>query len=120
MLVDPVAVAASAPNPAFSFSIVNADNYGSERRDLTSGVYDLKINHGKLKDGERHYMQMLQSKDVTDPYTGAIRRKQASVSLSVSWPTGFTLTEMVNLIKAHADTLADADVTPTKLLQWQS
>jgi hypothetical protein len=120
MLVDPITVAASAPNPALSFAIVNQDGYGAERRDLTSGLYDLKFSHGKLKDGERHYMQLLLSKDVTDPYTGAIRRKQASVSLSVSMPAGFTVTEMVNLIKAHTETLADADVTPTKFLQWQS
>jgi len=120
MLIDPVTVAASAPNPEFKFAIVNQDSYGSERRDLNGGGYSLKINHTKLKDGERHYLQVLQDKDITDPYTAIVRRKTMSVSMSVSMPAGFTSTEGVNLIKALTDTLADLDVTPVKLLQWQS
>lgn len=120
MLVDPITVAASAPNPELKFAIVNQDSYGAERRDTNNGGYTLKINHAKLKDGERHYMQILLAKDVTDPYTLAVRRKEASVSLSCSIPVGFTPTEAVNLIKALTETLADSEVTPTKLLQWQS
>lgn len=120
MLVDPITVAASSPNPEFKFAIVNQDSYGSERRDTNDGGYTLKINHGKLKDGDRHYLQILQGKDITDPYTGAIRRKDASVSLSMSIPSGFTSTEAVNLVKALTDTLADSEVTAAKLVQWQS
>lgn len=120
MLVDPITVAASAPNPALALAIVNQDGFGSERRDTNNGGYTLKINHAKLKDGERHYIQLLLEKDVTDPYTAAVRRKQASASVSISFPVGFTATEAENLCKALTDTLADADVTTTKLLQWQS
>jgi len=120
MLVDPITVAASAPNPALTLAIVNQDGFGSERRDLNAGGYTLKINHGKLKDGERHYIQLLLDKDVTDPYTAVVRRKSASCSLSLSIPVGFSATEGVNLIKALLDTIADTDVTTTKLLQWQS
>lgn len=120
MLVDPVTVAAAAPNPELKLAIVNQDGFGSERRDLNDGGYTLKINHGKLKDGERHYIQLLLAKDVTDPYTAIVRRKEASVSLSTSLPIGFTTTEGVNLIAALLATVADSEVTTTKLLQWQS
>jgi hypothetical protein len=113
-------VAASSPNPELKLAIVNQDSYSTERRDLNDGGYTLKINHGKLKDGERHYIQLLLGKDVTDPYTAVVRRKEASVSLSVSLPVGFTSTEGVNLIKMLLDTIADSEVTTTKLLQWQS
>jgi hypothetical protein len=120
MLADPVTIAASAPNPELVLAIVNQDSFGAERRDLNNGGYTLKINHTKLKDGERHYIQLLLGKDVTDPYTAVVRRKEASVSLSTSLPVGFTSTEGVNLIKALLDTIADPEVTTTKLLQWQS
>lgn len=120
MLVDPITIAASAPNPELKLAIVNQDSYGTERRDTNDGGYTLKINHGKLKDGERHYMQLLLGKDVTDPYTLAVRRKEASASVSLSIPIGFTSTEAINLVKALTETLADAEVTTTKWVQWQS
>jgi hypothetical protein len=120
MLVDPITVAASSPNPELVLAIVNQDGFGTERRDLNNGGYTLKINHGKLKDGERHYVQLLLAKDVTDPYTAVVRRKEASVSLSLSIPVGFTNTEAINLVKMLLDTIADSEVTTTKLVQWQS
>jgi hypothetical protein len=120
MLIDPITVAASSPNPELKLAIVNQDSYSTERRDLNDGGYTLKINHGKLKDGERHYIQLLLGKNITDPYTAVVRRKEASVSMSVSLPLGFTTAEGVALIKALTETLADSEVTPTKLLQWQS
>jgi hypothetical protein len=120
MLIDPITVAASAPNPALALAIVNQDSFGTERRDTNGGGYSTIINHAKIKDGERHYIQLLLEKDVTDPYTAVVRRKKASVSMSITMPTGFTATEMVNLAKLLTDTIADADVTTTKLLQWQS
>jgi hypothetical protein len=120
MLIDPVTVAASAPNPALSLAIVNQDGFGSERRDTNGGGYSSIINHAKIKDGERHYFQLLLEKDVTDPYTSLVRRKKASASVSMTMPVGFSTTEMINLCKALFDTIADADVTTTKLLQWQS
>jgi hypothetical protein len=120
MLVDPITVAASSPNPELKLAIVNQDGFGTERRDLNDGGYTLKINHGKLKDGERHYVQLLLAKDVTDPYTAVVRRKEASCSLSISVPVGFTSTEAINLVKMLLDTIADSEVTTTKLIQWQS
>jgi hypothetical protein len=119
MLVDPITVTASSPNPELKLAIVNQDGFSTERRDLNDGGYTLIINHGKLKDGERHYAQLKLAKDVTDPYTAVVRRKEASVSLSISMPIGFTSAEGVALIKALLDTLADSEVTTTKLLQWQ-
>lgn len=120
MLNDPITVAASAPNPQIVLAIINQDGFGTERRDLNGGGYTSKIQHAKLKDGERHYFQLLLEKDVTDPYTAVIRRKQASVSLSMTIPVGFSSTEAANLAKALMDTVADAEVTVASLLQWQS
>jgi hypothetical protein len=119
MLPDPVTIAANSPNPQLVFALVNQDGYGSERRDTNGGGYTLKINHGKLKDGERHYMQILRTKAVTD-LNGLVRDKTASVSLSMSVPSGFTAAEAINLVTAMTDTLADSEVTATKLIQWQS
>lgn len=119
MLVDPITVAASSPNPELVLAIVNQDGFATERRDLNGGGYTLKINHGKLKDGERHYVQLTLGKDVTDPYTAVVRRKEASASLSVSVPLGFTSAEAIALVKALLDTIADSEVTTTKLMQWQ-
>lgn len=120
MLVDPITVAAVAPNPALSLAIVNQDSFGSERRDTNDGGYSTIINHAKIKDGERHYFQLILEKDVTDPYTSLVRRKKASASVSLTMPVGFTATEMVNLYALLVGTIADTDVTATKLLQWQS
>lgn len=120
MLIDPITVAASAPNPALTLAIVNQDGFGTERRDTTGGGYSTIIQHAKIKDGERHYFQIIQEKDVTDPYTALVRRKKLSASVSISMPVGFTAAEAVNLVKLLFDTINDADVTTTKLLQWQS
>jgi hypothetical protein len=120
MLADPVTIAADSPNPEMVFAIVNQDSYGSERRDTNAGGYTLKFNHTKLKDGERHYVQLLLAKDVTDPYTAVVRSKTASVSLSITMPVGFTATEAENLVTALLDTIADSEVTTARILQWQS
>lgn len=120
MLADPITIAASSPNPELKLAIVNQDSYGTERRDLNGGGYTSKIQHAKLKDGNRHYIQLLLAKDVTDPYTSIVRRKEASASLSMTIPNGFSETEAVNLVKALLDTVADSEVTTLKLVQWQS
>lgn len=120
MLIDPVTVAASAPNPALTLAIVNQDSFGTERRDTLGGGYSTIIQHAKIKDGVRHYFQLIQEKDVTDPYSALVRRKKLSASVSMSIPVGFTDTEAANLYKLLVDTIADADVTIVKLLQWQS
>lgn len=120
MLPDPLSVAASAPNPAFDFSVVRSDGYGSERVDAGSGK-TLVINHQRGKNGARHYVKLTGVVDATNPYTGLTQSQTANVSLSVSVPPfGFDETAMVNLIKALLDTLNDADFTSTKLLRFQS
>jgi len=120
MLVDPIPVAASSPNPAYSFAVIRSDGYGTERRDTATGLL-LTINHNTGKSGDRHYVKLTSGVDAVNPYTGLTQRQTASVSLSISVPPfGFTETAMVNLIKALLDTVADGDVTTTKLLQFQS
>lgn len=120
MLADPITIAAAGSNPELKLAIVNQDSYGTERRDVNGGGYSSKITHAKLKDGERHYLQLTLEKDVTDPYTSLVRKKQASASISFSIPQGFTSTEAENLVKALMDTVNDSEVTAAKLLQWQS
>lgn len=121
MLADPISVAASAPTPALTFAVVSYDAQGSTRRDVTNG-YLLKFSHSQnAKSGERHYMQIQQSKTAVDPLTGGNASVTASVSLSVSFPIfGWTAAEKDALIKVLTDTLADAEVTPTKFNSFQS
>lgn len=120
MLADPLVVAASAPNPAYSFAAIKIDGYGSERRDTGTGL-TLIINHEKGKSGDRHYVKVSSTKDAVNPYTGLNQKQSASVSLSVSVPPfGYTETDMVNMIKSLLDTLADSDFTTVRLLQFQS
>jgi len=120
VLLDPLPVAASSPNPAYSWAAIRIDGYGSERRDTSSGLL-LTINHNKGTGGDRHYVKVTSVKDAADPYTGLTKKVQATVSLSVSAPPlGYTETELVNLVKTLLDTLADSDFTVTKWLQYQS
>jgi len=122
MLVDPIAVAASAPTPALNFYVIRNDGYGTERRHNGADLYDLIINHSKnSKTGDRHYMQIALTVDAVSPYTGLTSKQTAKASISISVPPfGFSEAAMVALVKALTDTLADADVTSTKLLQFQS
>lgn len=122
MLVDPIAVPAAAPTPALNFYVIRTDGYGSERKHNGTDLYDLIINHSKnAKTGDRHYMQIACTVDAVSPYTGLTSKQTAKASLSISVPPfGFTEAAMVALVKALTDTLADADVTTTKLLQFQS
>lgn len=120
-LSDPITVAASSPNPELKFATVRFDNYGSERVDTNGGGYTIVINHTKGKNGNRHYIQLLLTKDVTNPYSGATVKQTASCSLSISRPLfGFSDTDMVAVVKALTDTVADSEVTPAKLIQFQS
>jgi len=121
MLVDPITVAAAAPTPALNLYVVKSDNYGSERRHDGTDKYVLTFNHSTGKGGDRHYMQMKLTVDAVSPYTGLTSQQTATASLSVSVPPfGFTSTAMVALVKALTDTLADADVTTAKFLNFQS
>lgn len=122
MLVDPITVAAAAPTPALNFYVIRSDGYGSERRHNGTDLYNLIINHSRNpKTGDRHYMQIAYTVDAVSPYTGLTSKQTATASIAVSVPPfGFTEAAMVALVKALTDTLADADVTSTKLLQFQS
>jgi hypothetical protein len=121
LLADPIAVAANAPNPALNFYIVSSDGLGSERRHDGTDKYSMTINHSKGKVNDRHYLQIRKEVDSENPYTGATQRVVASVSIAIQIPKhGFSEAEIVDLVTALTDTLADADVTPLKLIQFQS
>lgn len=121
MLADPITVAAASPNPALSLAIIRSDAYGSERVDTGGNGYSTIINHTKNKNGDRHYCQLILTKDATNPYSGLVQKQAASVSMTINRPAfGFSDTDLVNLAKAFTDMLADADVTVAKLIQFQS
>jgi hypothetical protein len=121
MLVDPITVAASAPTPALTFSVISYDGNGTTRKDVPNN-YVLKMSHTQnSKTGERHYMQIQQTKTAVDPITGGNSLVVASVSISASYPTfGWTQADKDALVKAITDTLVDSDVTITKFLSFQS
>jgi len=121
MLIDPIAVAAASPTPALNFYVIRSDGYGSERKHDGTDKYYLTINHSTSKAGDRHYMKISYTVDAVSPYTGLTSQQTATVSLSASVPPfGFSAAAMVALVKALTDTLADADVTSTKWLNFQS
>lgn len=122
MLPDPVTIAAASPTPALVFTIVKQDGYGSERVDTGGNGYSVIINHQRLKGGgDKHYVQMTQTINATDPYSGTVKKQVASVSLTITRPSfGFTDAAMVALAKALTDFRDDAEVTTAKLLQFQS
>jgi hypothetical protein len=121
MLADPITIAANSPNPEIKLAIIKQDGYGSERTDTNGGGYSTLINHTTVKAGRRHYLKLSLTKDATDPYTALTKSVQASVSLSIARPpNGFSDTDIINLVKAFTDTLADSEVTPAKLIQQQS
>ncbi len=121
MLADPVSIAASSPTPALVFSVTKSDGYGSERVDTGGNGYTVITNHSKGKNGNRHYVQMIQTKNATDPYSGLTRSVSASVSIAVQRPTfGFTDAELIALMKALTDYRDDSEVTSARLIQFQS
>jgi hypothetical protein len=122
MLPDPVTVTAASPTPQLVFSIIKQDGYGSERNDTGGNGYSVIINHSKsATKGNRHYVQMLQTVNATDPISGQTRSVVASVSLSIARPPfGFTDAAIVALCKALTDFRDDSEVTTAKLLQFQS
>lgn len=122
MLVDPVTIAAAAPTPALVFTIVKQDGYGSERNDSGGNGYSVITNHQRLKGGgDKHYVQMLQTVNAADPYSGLVRKQVASCSLTITRPAfGWTDAALVALVKALTDYVADSEVTTAKLIQFQS
>lgn len=121
MLPDPVTVAASSPNPELVFGVIRTDGYGSERRTV-DGVYNLIIKHEAKSNGvENHYVKLSQTKDATDPYTGLTSKKTSYVAVSMNFAqTGWSITDKAALYKAIVDFIADPEVTPTKLIQFNS
>lgn len=120
MLIDPIPVAASSPNPAYSWVRVKSDGLGADYVDVGTGN-KLKITHEQQKGGTRHYLQIVETKDATDPYSGTTKKQLASVSVSVFIPSfGWTEAQAAALYKAMVDTIADGDVTINKILQLQS
>lgn len=121
MLKDPITVAASAPTPALVLAMKRTDGYGSERVDTGGNGFNVVINHTKSNGSDRHYVQILQTKDVNNPYTGLVQQRTASASMTINRPSiGFSDTEMVALVKVLTDFVSNADVTPLRLLQFQS
>jgi hypothetical protein len=122
MLPDPVTVTAASPTPELNFAIVKQDGYGSERVDSGGNGYTVVTTHSRPKGGgDKHYVQMTQSLDATDPYSSATRKMTASVSLTIVRPAfGFTDAAMIALRKALTDYLDDSQVTTARLLQFQS
>lgn len=121
MLADPVTVAAATPTPELKLSIVSINGTGTERVDTNGGGYSLITQHTKSTKGDRHYLQLLQTVNATDPYSGLVRKQVASVSLTIQRPTfGFTDAAIVALAKALTDYRDDSEVTTARLIQGQS
>lgn len=121
MLADPVTVAAASPTPSLVLAVVKSDGYGSERVDTGGNGYTVITNHSKGKSGNRHYVQMVLSKNATDPYSGLTRQVTSSVSMTIARASfGFTDAEIVALAKALTDYRDDSEVTTARLIQFQS
>lgn len=121
MLVDPVTVAAAGPTPELKLSVTKSDGYGSERVDTNGGGYTVITQHSKSGKGTRHYLQILQTVDAVDPYSGLTKKQLASVSLTIQRPLfGFTDAAIVALAKALTDYRDDSEVTTARLIQFQS
>lgn len=124
MLPDPVTIAASSPTPALVLATIRSDGYGSERTDTGGNGYAVVISHTKgknLSGVNRHYVQITQTKNITDPFTGLVRSSQASCSLSITRPiVGWADADIIALCKALTDFRDDSEVTTAKLLQFQS
>jgi hypothetical protein len=122
LFIDPIPVGASAPNPAYSFGMIKTDGYGSARRDASTGL-ELTFNHvkGNGKANDRHYMQLVKTIIATNPYTSLQQTQSLSASISITVPPfGFSETDVINHVKGLLDTLADADVTVTGLIRFNS
>lgn len=122
-LADPVTIAAASPTPALVFAITrgNPAGYGNERIDTGNNGYTMITQHAKSGKGSRHYLQILQTVDAPDPFTGQTKRMTASCSLTINRPLfGFTDAAIVALAKALTDYRDDSEVTTARLLQFQS
>lgn len=121
MLVDPLTLDASAPNPAFSFAMIRTDGYGSERRD-SGGLYGLKISHSTSKNGDRHYIQMSKTINAENPLNSLTTPVSASVSISIATPAfGFDDAAKAALYQALTELIAGDDFGGiSSLISFQS
>lgn len=121
MLADPVSITAAAPTPALAFAIASVNGQSTRRVDTGGNPYTVYINHTSGKGGDKHYLQVIQTVNATNPYTGLVEQKQASCSLTINRPSfGFTDAAMVALCKLLTDFRDDDQVGTLKLLQFQS
>jgi len=126
MLADPVVITAASPTPELTFNLVKqgdpkGNGYGSERKDGVNN-YTVVTTHQYLKGGgDKHYVQMTKSLVAEDPVSGANSKQTASVSIAILRPkNGFDDTAMVALVEALIDYLEDSQVTPARIIQFQS
>lgn len=121
MLVDPVTIAAASPTPGLSLAVTKSDGYGSERVDVLGGGYSVITQHSKSAKGNRHYVQIVQTVNATDPYSGLVKPQVATCSFTIQRPPfGFTDAAIVALAKALTDYRDDSEVTTARLIQFQS
>lgn len=116
-----IAIAANTPTPALNFTLVSNDGLASSRLDTVNN-WTSTINHSRsITKGEKHYLQIQQTKSATNPLTGGTSYQVGSVSLSISVPPyGWTRTEKIALVQALLDTLGDAQVTIGGLIDFNS
>jgi hypothetical protein len=121
MFADPVTIAASGTNPALTLAMRKTDGYGSERFDRTSGAYVVVFNHTPPgKNGDRHYMNVKWTKDVTLP-SGIVQPLSASASVSIAAPPyGFSAADKASLIQMAFDILVDSEVTVLRFVGGES
>lgn len=118
MLTDPIACAGTTP--VTSWARVRTDGYGAEYVDNGTGI-KLIIKHEDTKGGKRHYLQLVETKDATDPYTGTTKKVISTCSVSMSIAAfGWTEAQAAALYALLVGVIADGDVTINKILQGQS
>lgn len=121
MLADPVTVAAASPTPELKLAVIRSDGYGSERVDTNGAGYTVITQHSKTGKGTRHYLQILQTVNAVDPYSGLTKKQVASCSITINRPLfGFTDAAIVALAKALTDYRDDSEVTTARLIAFQS
>lgn len=119
-LPDPITIAARAPMPSIVYSRMRMDGYGAEYVDTGGNGVTLVISHNPSKNGNRHYVRVVQTKNATNPYSGLTQSVVASASLALVRPAfGFTDAEMTAVGNLLFDTVLDSEVTFAKLLQNQ-
>lgn len=119
-LPDPITIAARAPMPSIVYSRTRMDGYGAEYVDTGGNGVTLVISHNPSKNGNRHYVRVVQTKNATNPYSGLTQSVVASASLALVRPAfGFTDAEMTAVGNLLFDTVLDSEVTFAKLLQNQ-